>query len=392
MCKLYESILNGGIILNFEFGTVDKFMNDFIQNKYKQKSNIFLKLNETDYYEENKSGTLCHYPGCCEKAIESHTYPKSFLRTIADGNKVLATDIKHIVGNIYDKGVLDLVIDTNIKYSGVQPLFCKKHDFDLFKAIEVKDFNTDLKSYLCLFLYRSYIYDYQLESEVHNPIVNRKINIERDYSKKISKEDESRYLFEQELSTKIISENANFHNSDVLKNRFDNIFIEKKSPNYTDFCQYFELKYYDLGFLPNFFASGTMFFSANPTRSESPLQSIYAIIPEKNLKTAYFCILIPNESKDSMKIVIKNIEAEYSKSDKSDFIKIIEFLLLDASQNIIMTESLYKKLQNNNEYQKLLKVSMALAFARLKIFHIPSESFRSYSYTLLQTFKLINKN
>ena len=88
MCKLYEWILNGGIILNFEFGTVDKFMNDFIQNKYKQKSNIFLKLNETDYYEENKSGTLCHYPGCCEKAIESHTYPKSFLRRIADGNKV----------------------------------------------------------------------------------------------------------------------------------------------------------------------------------------------------------------------------------------------------------------------------------------------------------------
>ncbi|EGD32468.1 NAD+ synthetase [Streptococcus sanguinis SK115] len=41
MCKLYEWILNGGIILNFEFGTVDKFMNDFIQNKYKQKSNNY---------------------------------------------------------------------------------------------------------------------------------------------------------------------------------------------------------------------------------------------------------------------------------------------------------------------------------------------------------------
>ena len=93
-----------------------------------------------------------------------------------------------------------------------------------------------------------------------------------------------------------------------------------------------------------------------------------------------------------MKIVIENIEAEYSKSDKSDFIKIIEFFLLDASQNIIMTESLYKKLQNNNEYQKLLKVSMSLAFARLNIFPISSQSFRSYSYTLLQTFKLINKN
>ncbi len=59
--------------MNFEFGTVDKFINDFIQNKYKQKSNIFLRLNEVEYYEENKSGTLCHFPCCGDVAIDSHT-------------------------------------------------------------------------------------------------------------------------------------------------------------------------------------------------------------------------------------------------------------------------------------------------------------------------------
>lgn len=376
--------------MNFEFGTVDKFINDFIQNKYKQKSNIFLRLNEVEYYEENKSGTLCHFPCCGDVAIDSHTYPKSFLRKIAGGNKVFATDIKHIVGNSYDVGVSDLVKDTHIKKSGVQPLFCKKHDADIFKAIEVKNINTNLETYLCLFLYRSYIYDYQLESEVHNPSVNRKINIDRPYSKKISKEDEIRYLFEQELSTKLISENASFHNSDIIKNKFDAIFLRKETPNYSDFCKYFELKYYDLGFLPDFFASGSMFFSMDPKRLENPLQSIYSIIPDKSLQTAYFCVLTPNESVDSMKVVIENLEKLYNKYDKKEFNKLIEFLLLDASQNIIMTETLYNNLKINDAYLLLVKASIALVLARLPICPYPSESLRRYSYNLLKSIDLIS--
>ena len=369
---------------------VDDFLNRLIQNKDNQKSNIFIKLNEIEYYEENKSGTLCHYPSCGEKAIDSHTYPKSFLRRIAGGNKVFATDIKHVVGNSYDEGVPDLVKDTHIKYSGVQPLFCKKHDADIFKAIEVKDINTDIETYLCLFLYRTYIYDYQLESEVHNPSVNRKINIDRPYSKKISKEDEARYLFEQELSTRLISENASFQDSVKIKNKFDAIFLGKKSPNYSDFCKYFALKYYDLGFLPEFFASGSMFFSIDPEREEDPLSSIYAIIPDKSLKTAYFCILIPNESKSSMKPIIEKLEKEYKKASKEEFFKTIEFLLLDARQNIIMTEILYNKLKVNDDYSKLIKICISLVMARLPIAQYPSSLFKKYSSSLLSTIKLIN--
>lgn len=378
--------------MNSELKIVDNYLNNYIHENNKQKSNIFLKLNEVEYYEENKSGTLCHFPGCGDVAIDSHTYPKSFLREIASGNKVYATDIKHIVGNSYDVGVSDLVKDTHIKKSGVQPLFCKKHDTDIFKAIEVKNINTNLETYLCLFLYRSYIYDYQLESEVHNPSVNRKINIGRPYSKKISEEDATQYLFEQELSTKLISENASFYNSDIIKNKFDDIFLEKKTPNYSDFCKYFELKYYDLEFLPDFFASGSMFFSMDPQRLENPLQSIYAIIPDKSLQTAYFCVLTPNESVDSMKVVIENLEKLYNKYDKREFNKLIEFLLLDASQNIIMTETLYNNLQINDTYLLLVKACIALVMARLPNCPYSSELLRHYSYNLLKSINLISND
>lgn len=382
----------GGIILTSEFERVDDFINTFLQEKRRQKSNVFLMLNEIDYYQENKAGTLCHYPNCGEKAINSHTYPKSFLRKISKGNKVYATDIKDIVGNSYDNGVSDFVKGVHIKYSGVQPLFCSKHDTDLFKTIELKNYNTDLETYLCLFLYRSYIYDYQLESEVHNPSVDRKINIDKAYSKKISKEDENRYLFEQKLSIKLISENATYYNTNVLKNKFDAIFLEKELPNFNDFSQYFELKYYDLGFLPDFFASGSMYFSSNPTGKDKPLQSIYAIVPDKSLNTAYFCILVPNDSIGEMKTIFETLDKEYSKSDRSIFFNIIEFLLLDASQNIIMTESLYNNLQIDNKYQILIKICISLVFSRLNISVIPSKSFRNYSYSLLETLKLIDKS
>lgn len=382
----------GGIILISEFERVDDFINTFLQEKRRQKSNVFLMLNEIDYYQENKAGTLCHYPNCGEKAINSHMYPKSFLRRISKGNKVYATDIKDIVGNSYDNGVSDFVKGVHIKYSGVQPLFCSKHDTDLFKTIELKNYNTDLETYLCLFLYRSYIYDYQLESEVHNPSVDRKINIDKAYSKKISKEDENRYLFEQKLSIKLISENATYYNSNVLKNKFDAIFLEKELPNFNDFSQYFELKYYDLGFLPDFFASGSMYFSSNPTGKDKPLQSIYAIVPDKSLNTAYFCILVPNDSIGEMKTIFEDLDKEYSKSDRSIFFNIIEFLLLDASQNIIMTESLYNNLQIDNKYQILIKICISLFFSRLNISVIPSKSFRNYSYSLLETLKLIDKS
>lgn len=367
---------------------MDCFLNGLIKNKLNQKGNIFLKLNEIDYYDKNKTGTLCHYPGCRNVAIGSHTYPKSFLKRIANGNKVFATDIKHVVGSIYEEGFSDLVKEANIRHSGVQPLFCSEHDTNLFKIIELQNFNGDLETYLCLFLYRLYIYDFQLESEVHEPKVKRKINNDKAYSKKITKEDEAKYLAEQALSSRLISYNASFPNSYALKKKFDDIFLKNESPRSTDFYEYFILEYYDLGFLPEFFASGTMFFTNDLIREKNPLQSVYAIIPDKNLNTAYFCVLIPNESRESMNQVINNLNTEYEKQYKGTFFKLVEFLILDATQNIIMTESLYNRLSRNNI--ELTKICASLILARLPILSIESEWFRKYAYCLLNKINLLS--
>ena len=93
-----------------------------------------------------------------------------------------------------------------------------------------------------------------------------------------------------------------------------------------------------------------------------------------------------------MKVVIENLEKLYNKYDKREFNKLIEFLLLNASQNIIMTETLYNNLQINATYLLLVKACIALVMARLPNCPYSSESLRHYSYNLLKSIDLISND
>lgn len=247
------------------------------------RENIFLKLNESDLYDKNIENTICHFPNCKNLAIGSHTYPKSFLKKFSDNNTVFSTDIKHIVENVYESTAFETVRKTNIKHSGVQPLFCSYHDTEVFKCIELPKVNVDLETYICLFLYRAFIYDYQIESTVHNPNVSRQINSEKHYSKKISDFDAQSYLLEQFIANSIIKLNNDFSSYNKLKQKFDNIFISNDLPNSEKFKEQFSLVYYDLGFVPEFLASGTMHRTLDNNNPERPLPSIFAIVPDKRL-------------------------------------------------------------------------------------------------------------
>lgn len=372
-----------------DFGTnIGSIVEKYLKICENKENNIFLKLNEIDYYTMNKAESICNYPECNGKAIRSHTYPQSFLQKIAKGNKIYATDIKQIIGNSYEEGILDPIKESNIKYSGTQPLFCSKHDSELFKSVELPKFDIELETYICLFSYRLYIYDYVLEREVHDPREDRRINIDKAYSKKIKSEVGNEYLIKNELATNNISRNASFKNNDKVKQKFDKVFLKNKSPNYTDFLKEFNLKYYDLGFLPEFFASGTMFYSLDNIKNVTPLQSIFSIIPDKSLKTAYFCILVPIESLDSIKPIIDDLEKYYSNEDRKEFFKYIEFLLLDAAQNIIMAQSLYESLHTNGDYLKFLKIWTSLNLARTPLYSNKMKFFKEYAYELLCSIKL----
>jgi hypothetical protein len=369
---------------------VENYISELIKSK-SGRENIFLKLNESDLYDKNIENTICHFPNCKNLAIGSHTYPKSFLKKFSGDNTVFATDIKHIVENVYESKALETVKKTNIKHSGVKPLFCSSHDTEVFKRIELPQENVDLETYICLFLYRAFIYDYQIESAFHNPSLSRKLNSEKAYSKKISKNEYLNYFAEQFLVTNIIKMNNDFNSYDILKQKFDNIFISNASPKFENFKEQFSLVFYDLGFVPEFLASGTMYLTLDKEKKDSPLESIFAIVPDKTFKTSYFSILTPKESLDSINTALDNLKNEYY-NHKQVFIKSVEFILLDASQNIIMNSSLYEELKSTGKDKILEKINYALVIARLQNNSEYTSAFKEYAWNLLQEISLIKNN
>ena len=369
---------------------VENCISELIKSK-PGRENIFLKLNESDLYDKNIENTICHFPNCKNLAIGSHTYPKSFLRKFSGNNTVFSTDIKHIVENVYESKALETVKKTNIKHSGVKPLFCSSHDTEVFKRIELLQENVDLETYICLFLYRAFIYDYQIESVFHNPSLSRKLNSEKPYAEKISDIELLRYIQEQSLASGIIKLNNDFNSYNILKQKFDDIFISNASPKFENFKKQFSLEFYDLGFVPEFLASGTMYVTFEPNSEERPLESIFAIVPDKTFTTSYFSILIPNESLKSINPLLVNLK-DYYYNNKSNFIKNIEFRLLDASQNIIMKSSLYEELKRTGKDKILEKINYALGISRLQNDPESTMAFIQYAWILLQEISLIKNN
>ncbi|HEM5071684.1 TPA: hypothetical protein U1212_002389, partial [Streptococcus suis] len=158
---------------------------------------------------------------------------------------------------------------------------------------------------------------------------------------------------------------------------------------------YFSLKFYDLGFVPEFWASGTMYFISRESiemHDGVPLQSIFAIVPDKTLNTAYFAILSPHEALPAIKPLIDSLDNYYNSREKHQqemFTKMMEFLLLDASQNIIMTDNLVTKLKKSGSIVNLSKITYALTLNRLGMNIFDHEATRLYAFELSKTLDLI---
>lgn len=313
----------------------------------------FLELNEKELYNKSLKLCKCNYPGCKNQAINSHTYPQSYLKKFTKNIFLYATDIELVASKLYSPPCdLNLVSKMSIKKAGAKPLFCSTHDSDVFREIESNE-EIDVENYLFLFLYRAFIYDYVMEKNTKNPIVPTQILKDKDYAKKISEKDEKLYLFNRKIVQHVLRSDYDFDCYEVLKNKLDTIIIEnsgnsKKRMNLVN--ERFGLRYFKIDKRLDFMASGTMTFrhpQVKPLKEEC-LPSIYALVPDKSNRFAYFSILFPLEEKESMEFLYGKLEKEYNKYQRgmnNEFIKDIEFLLLDASQNILLNEKLYEKLK-----------------------------------------------
>ena len=359
------------------------------QNQNYHKSNKFLELNDLDMYFQEFEGSSCQFLDCDNKAIGSHTYPKSFLKKFSRGKPVYSTSIREIYGSIYSSKELEILKKSSINYSGVNPLFCTEHDTNVFKRIELKNHVTDLDTYICLFLYRAFINDYVLEKHVKNPDVDIKINEKKDYSKRISQEEKISYIGERKILHEMLDMQYDYKIYEQVKKKFDIIFGVPE-PLFNDFKKEFTLKYYELNYQSKMLATGTMFFNKNSILNyREHLPSIYGIVPDIEGNKYYFAILIPKESLRSMRPVIKYFNKEYKRyltNSMNSFVKWMEFMLLDASQNIIISQ---KSINDSSEKNEILKrISFCLNYARSN--RILGFMWRDTAFKLLDSINLSN--
>ena len=371
--------------------SVENFLDSEYCSYKKINSNKFLELNEKDYIKKLYSNSLCNYCECHEKAINSHTYPHAFLKKFSNNEELQSICIDKIAIERYAAEYTYFIDKSFPKQAGVAPLFCNSHDTTVFKRIENSSDDVDLDTYLYLFLYRAFIYDYTIEGMIKSPSSEREINQKGSYSKKINKEIEGKYLTENYITKKILDISYNYDIYQDVKFKFDKIFTECDRPEKKDFEEYFKIYYYKLKSMPKFLGTGSMYIQYDESKH---LPSIYGIVPDKKGKNYYYAILVPNSEVKTMEKLIELTQTEYEKYDKgqdNSFLTIVLFQILDSSQNMIFNnESI--RLMDEKEIVFLDKMYHHLTLSRSLFCKLKMCDIRNYVYKQISKNKdLINK-
>lgn len=328
----------------------------------------FLQLNEQDLLKSKKRNSKCNYVNCNERAIGSHSYSRDFLNSITQyDDEIFCLNLDNMYKNMYVNREDFPLNKKHINNAGVEKLFCSKHDNEVFERIENLRSKTDLDTYLHLYGYRFFIFEYYYENMIKKEL-QPKIYENKSYSKKINKDLQEKYLADKEY---IIDSQNNLYNKsnfDEVKKIYDKIFCDNSSPTCKEFSENFILKKFKIKGEINFFANGSMAYKNDDSDINNHLPSVYAVVPDREYQYSYFTIITPKQEEDSMKIVFDKFDKlyyKYIKEDNIEFLKLVMFFILDCSQNIFFVEKFYNRLTKNNDIEKIKKVYYYLTQARL---------------------------
>lgn len=125
-----------------------KFKKGYKMDDYKQ---FQIKLKE-HFQEISNKKRKCSHPNCNERAINSHTVSKaSNLLKISFEKHIYS--ISNPIFNINNNSLIDFKL-IGINEASVYPLFCKKHDSDLFEPFENKNILKITQKHSFLLHYR----------------------------------------------------------------------------------------------------------------------------------------------------------------------------------------------------------------------------------------------
>lgn len=230
--------------------------------------------------------------------------------------------------------------------------------------IEKSPLDTDIESYLYLYAYRLFIHEFYLE----------KIGKGQAFSPQVYEGTSFYPQFNENLKRTYISSEqrvANFLNvlsphdmTCSVKEEFDRVFQMTNQPNACDFSKFFDLSNFKFEAPPSLLLSGIKTFKMPHQKTGGELPMVFFIVPTPDFKGSIFGIVSPTSERESFNF----LKSEFAKSYKKyklgisqNFILDVLFMLLDASENWVLTRSLYEQWEKDGSLAKMVKAWFCLA-------------------------------
>lgn len=178
--------------------------------KYKDSQGGKIRYLPQIFFKKLKKSSLnrltCLIPGCIQKPISCHLIPENILKK-EFGEKCLVSSLR-------DKSLKEEFIETGLDEAGAFPVFCSKHDNEIFQSIDKLEINYTSKKQLFLIAFKTiafalrniqYLIGIDFQVEIFRPLIIHE-NLEKASNIKSNVEINIAHLSQQYIRFKIIYE------------------------------------------------------------------------------------------------------------------------------------------------------------------------------------------
>lgn len=315
-------------------------------------------LNKKETLRRYRDEASCLFAGCAQPAINSHTYPNSFLKRISEHDDLLVLNLDELYSSSEKVEVAELFVPKSTKKAAVEKLFCELHDDSVFSPIEKDPLSTEIETYLFLYAYRLFIHEFYLENLVKGEASVPHVHEDTSFYSRFDKSLETSFLFQEKIASHVLDGLSPHSGTVSVKEQFDQVFRISDAPNGEAFSKFFDLAYFRFDAFPRFLLSGIKTFRMPGQNGGGILPMIFFIVPSPDFRESVFGIVAHKSERESFNILASNFNEEYQKYLKGasqTFVSSMLMMLLDASQNIVLTRSLYEQWRDDGSWPRMIQ-------------------------------------
>ena len=252
----------------------------------------------------------------------------------------------------------ELFVPKSTKKAAVEKLFCGLHDDSVFSPVEKDPLSTEIETYLFLYAYRLFIHEFYLENLVKGEASVPHVHEDTSFYSRFDKSLETSFLFQEKIASHVLDGLSPHRSTVLVKEEFDQVFRISDAPNGEAFSKFFDLAYFRFDAFPRFLLSGIKSFRMPGQNGGEILPMVFFIVPSPDFRESFFGIVAPKSEQKSFSVLTSWFDKEHQKyieGDSKTFVASMLMMLLDASENIVLTRSLYEQWRDGGTWLRMIQ-------------------------------------